>query len=75
VCWRRNLVAGGLVSLLREHLTVQIHSPAVPPQALAVVGSQDFLMLNLWHYQTGLGRQCVMFRRYNCRQMGRIFET
>ena len=47
--------AGGLASLLREHLTVQIRSPAVPPQALAVVGSQDFL-----RRQAGIDAGAVM---------------
>jgi transketolase len=38
-----HLAAGGLASLLREHLSIQIHSLAVPPNALALVGSQEFL--------------------------------
>jgi hypothetical protein len=50
-----HLAAGGLASLLREHLTVQIRSPAVPPQALAVVGSQDFL-----RRQAGIDAGAVM---------------
>lgn len=43
VVLEEHLAAGGLASLLREHLTNQISSLALPPKALALVGSQEFL--------------------------------
>jgi transketolase len=38
-----HLVAGGLASLLREHLTQPVHSLAVPAKVLDLVGSQEYL--------------------------------
>jgi transketolase len=43
VVLEEHLAAGGLASLLREHLNIQIHSLALPPKTLDLVGSQDFL--------------------------------
>jgi transketolase len=43
VAVEEHLSAGGLASLLREHLTQPIHSLAVPPATLGVVGSQEYL--------------------------------
>ncbi len=43
VVLEEHLAVGGLASLLREHLTVPIRSLAVPPPALGLVGSQEYL--------------------------------
>ena len=43
VALEEHLVVGGLASLLREHLTQPVHSLAVPPKTLGLVGSQEFL--------------------------------
>jgi len=43
VVLEEHLAAGGLASLLREHLTMQISSLTLPPKSLGHVGSHDFL--------------------------------
>lgn len=50
-----HLAAGGLASLLREHLTIQISSLTLPPKTVALVGSQEFL-----RRQAGIDAEGVM---------------
>jgi len=43
VALEEHLPAGGLASLLREHLSQPVHSLAVSPKTLGLVGSQEYL--------------------------------
>jgi transketolase len=43
VAVEEHLAAGGLASLLREQLAQRVHSLAVPPKTLGLVGSQEYL--------------------------------
>jgi len=43
VALEEHVPAGGLASLLREHLNQPVHSLAVPPKTLGLVGSQEYL--------------------------------
>lgn len=55
VAVEEHLSAGGLASLLREHLTQPIHSLAVPPNTLGVVGSQEYLRRHAGLDAAGIG--------------------